>query len=699
MDLNLDTPIQYVKGVGPHYAKVFQRRGINTIKELLEWFPRAYEDRRAARNIASLQINELVSLKAEIVSVRSIQIGKSYRKIYDVTVKDSSGLIHCKYFRMPFKGYFEKLTPGKIVRVVGKVVSYRGQVQFLHPDIKDLESESLSDQLIPIYTETEGVTPSKLRTVMGLALQSVQIPERLPPWMLKKYNLRTRQESLKYIHEPMKEMAKKITSDFASLQSPFHHRIIFEEFFWLELMLAIKKSGIVREKAPQMKSPANFIENAQKHLPFELTKAQKKTLQEILQDLNQAHPMHRLVQGDVGSGKTIVSLLAAYNVIQSGYQAVLMVPTEILADQHFKNASILGQKLKFKVGLLTGRMTAKEKAEIYRKLKKHEIDLVIGTHALIQEDVEFAKLGLVVIDEQHRFGVLQRKILKNKGANSEHPHFLVMTATPIPRTLAMTVYGDLEVSIIDELPKGRAPITTRVVGEKKRSLVLNFLKEQLAKGRQAYVVYPLVEESEKIDLKDAVTQFEILKSQLPEFKIGLLHGRMKSEEKDEIMDQFRAKKIDALVSTTVIEVGVDVPNATMMIIEHAERFGLSQLHQLRGRVGRGAHKSVCVLMLGKAVSYEARDRTNIMAETSDGFKIAEADLEFRGPGEFLGQRQSGLAGFKMANLVRDSEILKMAREAAFELINKDPDLKLIEHQHIKLELNQKHSSTSLATVG
>lgn len=689
MDLSLDTPIQYIKGVGPHYAKVFERRGIYTVHELLEWFPRAYEDRRVARNIRSLQINEIVSLKAEIVSVRSIPTSK-FKKIYDVSVKDDSGVIHCKFFRTPFKGYFERLNPGKMVRVVGKIVSYRGQIQFLHPDIKDLDSELESDQLIPIYTETEGVTPSKLRKVMEIALDSVKIPEKLPGWILKKYGLPTRLESLKHIHVPEKDQS------IANLQSPYHKRIIFEEFFWLELALAIKKVGFIKETSMPMYEKTSILTNIS--LPFELTTAQKRTLQEIFRDLKQPYPMHRLIQGDVGSGKTIVALIAASFVVQNGFQVAIMAPTEILADQHYKNALKLSEQFKIKVDILTGKMTAKDKGEVYNKLKNHDIDLIIGTHALIQDEVEFAKLGLVIVDEQHRFGVLQRKQLKSKGKQI-HPHFLVMTATPIPRTLAMTVYGDLEISVIDELPKGRAPITTRVVGENKRGLVLGFVREQLKKGRQAYVVYPLVETSEKIDLKDAISQFEKWKTDLPGFSIGLLHGRMKSEEKDKIMDDFRANKIQVLISTTVIEVGVDVPNATLMIIEHAERFGLSQLHQLRGRVGRGMHKSVCVLMMGKAVSYEARDRMNIMTETSDGFKIAEADLEFRGPGEFLGEKQSGLPGFKMANLIRDVELLKQAREAAFDLIQKDPSLIHSDHSLIKEELTLQHGATSLATVG
>jgi ATP-dependent DNA helicase RecG len=692
MDLYLDTPIQYLKGVGPHYSKSFEKRGLYSIQELLEWFPRTYEDRRAARTISSLQVNETVSLKAEIVYVKPIFLGK--RKIYDVLVKDASGQIHCKYFRVPFKGYFDRLEPHKMVRVVGKVIEYRGSKQFHHPDIKDATDEEIDDQLIPIYTETEGLTPQRLHKIMGMALDGVysRIPETLPEYLLKKLNLPSKKESLKYIHQPPKEAGP----EFFEQKSPFHKRIIFEEFFWLQLFLAIQEKGKILEDAPQMKKDDQFLEKSKSFLPFELTNAQIKSFEEIRTDICEPHPMRRLIQGDVGSGKTIVSFLAAYYVIKNGYQAALMVPTEILADQHYKNAQNILGKLGVRIEILKGSQTAKEKAAVTDKLIKGEIDLLIGTHALIQEGVDFKNLALAIVDEQHRFGVIQRQKLKQKGYS---PHFLLMTATPIPRTLALTVYGDLQCSIINELPKGRAPITTRVVRQNKHIQVFEFLKDQIKRGRQAYVVYPLVEESEKIDLKNAMTEFESIKKKFPEFKVGLLHGRMKSQEKDEVMNEFRQNKIQILVATTVIEVGVDVPNANIMVVEHSERFGLSQLHQLRGRVGRGTHKSYCVLMLGYAVSEEAYERTAIMAETSDGFKISEKDLEFRGPGEFMGSKQSGLPGFKMGNLVRDLDMLMKARELAFEIIGNDPSLSKPANAILKEQLVRIHGPQALITVG
>lgn len=694
MDLYLDTPIQYLKGVGPHYSKAFEKRGLYSIQELLEWFPRTYEDRRAARTISSLQPNETVSLKAEVVYVKSIFVGRTKRKIYDVLVKDLSGQIHCKYFRVPYKGYFDRLEPRKMVRVVGKVIEYRGSKQFHHPDIKDATDEEIDDQLIPIYTETEGITPQRLHKIMDLALSGVysKIPETMPDYILKKFNLAPKKDAFKFIHQPPKDAGP----EFFEQKSKFHKRIIFEEFFWLQLFLAIQEKGKILEDAPQMKKDPDFMVKAQKYLPFELTNAQKNAFSEIVKDICEPHPMRRLVQGDVGSGKTIVSFLTALFVIKNGYQAALMVPTEILADQHFKNAQNILGKIGVTIEILKGSQTAKEKAAITERLKNGEIDLLIGTHALIQEGVDFKNLALAIVDEQHRFGVLQRQKLKQKGYS---PHFLLMTATPIPRTLALTVYGDLQCSIINELPKGRAPITTRVVRQNKAPQVFEFVKDQLQKGRQAYVVYPLVEESEKIDLKDAMSAYESIKTKFPEYKVGLLHGKMKTQEKDEVMNEFRKNNIQILVATTVIEVGVDVPNANIMVIEHSERFGLSQLHQLRGRVGRGSHKSFCVLMLGHAVSEEGYQRTSIMAETSDGFKISERDLEFRGPGEFMGSKQSGLPGFKMGNLVRDLDVLMKAREIAFDIIDKDPNLSKPENKILKDQLVKIHGPNALITVG
>ena len=689
MSLYFDTPIQYLKGVGPKLGEVLRKKGVRTLGDLLHNFPRTYEDRRAARNIASLQIGETVSIKAEVINVSSYSLGRSRRKIYDVTVRDGSGVIHCKFFRVPYRGYFERFQAGQQVRVIGKVTHYRNRVEFHHPDIQDIKTdEELTDQLIPIYSETEGLSTTRWRKILSKAIDSIEAgelkenTEKLPSWMVSDYGLAQWDETYIKLHRPPKGSG----DDFLTFQTPYHHRIIFEEFFWLEMLLAARKQGVRKEKAPAMKKTSKLKDQLLKSLPFELTGAQKSALSEIEVDLNKDYPMHRMVQGDVGSGKTLVAICSALKSIENGFQTALMVPTEILGQQHFIGAQKLLEPLGLKVGFLSGQMKTKEKKQVLEEIANGQLDLVIGTHALIQTSVEFKNLGLVIIDEQHRFGVEQRKKLVNKG---QSPHFLLMTATPIPRSLAMTVYGDLDVSIINEMPKGRIPIKTRMTYQSKRDKVIGFVRDQLTKGRQAYVVYPLVEESEKIDLKNAEEEFEKIKKDLPEFKIGLLHGKMKSEEKDQIMDQFRNHEFDVLVSTTVIEVGVDVPNANIIWIDHAERFGLSQLHQLRGRVGRGEHKSYCILSLGHAVSEESRARIKLMEDTADGFKIAEADLEIRGPGEFMGARQSGLPGFKMANLVRDLPILKKAREAAFAVIKKDPQLKMQQHQFLKQELNNK----------
>ena len=776
MNLKLDTPVQFIKGVGPKLGDVLKKKGVVTVQDLLEWYPRAYEDRRAARTISSLQPDELVSLKAKVIRVSSFNMGASRRKIYDVTVSDGTGKIHCKFFRVPYKGFFERFKPNQDVRVIGKVGAYRGQIEFNHPDIQDDSPAALDttsgegaakDEMIPVYPESEGLTNRAIRKLIHLALDAVtaesslrgngdggavaparsnsynaesieylgeavprgpkagpkvgrsspggRLPtavrrdarsfgavadepaqavlEKIPEWLRRDYDLVGRLEALENVHRPPENAG----TEFTDQTSPFHRRIIFEEFFWLELYLASKKAGLQRESAPAFKPDLTLVNKLRASLPFQFTGAQARSLDEIIRDLAKPHPMHRLIQGDVGSGKTLVAFAAALVAKENKFQTAIMVPTEILSEQHYQNALKYLEPLGLTVGLLTGSMKQSERQQTYEMLKTGVIDVIVGTHALIQDQVEFRNLGFVVIDEQHRFGVHQRSLLKKKGLS---PHFLVMTATPIPRTLAMTVYGDLDVSVIDELPPGRSPIVTRVTYESKREQVIKFMRDQLKAGRQAYVVYPLVEESEKIDLKDAVSSFKEFEDEFAgEFNVGLLHGKMKSDEKEEVMRKFRAKEFDVLVSTTVIEVGVDVPNANLMLIEHAERFGLSQLHQLRGRVGRGEHKSYCVLMLGRAVSDESRERTQIMEQTSDGFKIAEADLAIRGPGEFLGARQSGLPGFKMANLVRDVKVLQEARDAAFKVLEQDPNLEAPANRSLRNELVRSHGMTALASVG
>ena len=694
MALYLDTDVQYIKGVGPKLAQMLAKKGIYKIEDLFEFYPRAYEDRRAARNIASLRDGEIVSIKAQVLGVSSQNLGRSSRKVYTVLVRDDSGKVACKYFRTPYKGYFERFQTGQWVKVVGKVTNYRGTIEFHHPDIQDPVSSEEEDAIVPIYSDIERLSSKKIRSIYDTAFQALQSPivEKLPDWIRKKYDLVKRHDAVYNLHHPPKGDA----DSFLRFQTPYQKRVIFEELFWLELLMVAKKKGLKKEQGIALEANYELVDKFRAALPFSLTQAQLKAFAEVATDMQAPHPMHRMVQGDVGCGKTMVALMAALFAKSSGYQSAIMVPTEILAKQHFKNAKENLESLGLKIGLLTGSMGAKAKRETLEAVASGEIDICVGTHALIQKEVEFKNLALVIIDEQHRFGVEQRNQLKKKGIA---PHFLLMTATPIPRTLAMTVYGDLDSSIINELPAGRVPILTRVVYESNRHKVMGFLEEQVQSGRQAYIVYPLVEESEKIDLKNATQEFEQLKERYPKINFGLLHGKMKEQEKSEIMESFRKNEIQVLVSTTVIEVGVDVPNANMMIVEHSERFGLSQLHQLRGRVGRGKHKSYCVLMLGNAVGKDSKERCDIMAKHSDGFKIAEADLEIRGPGVFMGTKQSGLPGFTMANLVRDSHILQDARSAAIEILERDPNLDHPEHEEVKKELKKSQGALSLASVG
>lgn len=699
MPLRRDSDLQYIKGVGPKLGAIFHKHGMRTVQDLLEFYPRTFEDRRAARNIASLKENETVSLLATVQQAYSVPLGRSQRKMHDIVIRDQSGSIHCKYFRTPYRGYFERFQPGTQVRVIGKVTLYRGRLEFHHPELREREEEDgiVKDEILPIYTEIEGISSAKISKIIRTAFEQLEEDKKvtedfLPLPVRQAHQLIPLDEALRGLHFPKHSEAETLLLG----KSPSHRRLIFNEFFWLEIFLAARKAGFQKEVALPIHETSKLSGKLIENLPFQLTEAQKNVFLEIQKDLAKSSPMNRLVQGDVGSGKTIVGFLAVCDVVASGFQACLMAPTEILAEQHFKNAVQFLEPLGIKVGFLAGKTKSSERKELLDRLIQGEIDFLIGTHALIEEDVEFKELAFVIIDEQHRFGVEQRARLKRKGLS---PHFLLMTATPIPRTLAMTVYGDLEVSTIRELPKGRQPIQTRVVFESKRAQALQFLQGQILKGRQAYIIYPLVEESEKIDLKNAVEEFEKLKAQFPKIVFDLLHGKMKPAEKDEVMNRFRRGETQVLVSTTVVEVGVDVPNANIILIEHAERFGLSQLHQLRGRVGRGVHKSFCILVMGYAVSEDSMERTRIMEKTNDGFEISEHDLELRGPGQFLGTRQSGLTGFKLAHLVRDQDILQLSREVAFGILREDPGLQQEKHVLIRQELLRSHGQTALAGVG
>ena len=686
--LTVDTPLQYVKGVGPQLSSVFNNRDIYTVKDLLYFLPRTYQDNRRVETLKEIQVGKPSIFVADVVKKSIIPLKSKRRKMYIIVVSDGFSQVSCKFFRIPYKDWFNSLRVGERVEVRGVASLYRSQLEFNHPQIfhakkeQEAEPESKEDVLLPVYTEIESVSQYKIRNIIKTIFDGLEDSHKslewLPEWLRKKYELLSLFESLKGLHFPNKELV----DDYLNFKTEFQKRIIFDEFFESQFYFLLKKQDWEKQKAQEIPIDEKLLSELKSKLPFELTGSQETVLKEIINDLKSNHPMHRLLQGDVGSGKTIVAFLAAAACAKAGYQSALMVPTEILADQHYKNAVKFLEPFGVKVEKLTGKMKAKEKRTVSAVLNSGFCDFCIGTHALIQEGVQFKNLGFVIIDEQHRFGAHQRALLKKKGGQA---HFLVMTATPIPRTLSLTVYGDLEISSIKELPKNRKAIVTRRVFHNKRLEVFNFLRDQVLKGEQAYVVYPLIEESETLDLKNAINQYEKLKEHYKELKWGLLTGKMNSEEKQEVMQKFINKEIDVLVSTTVIEVGVDVPNATVMVVEHAERFGLSQMHQLRGRVGRGSQKSYCIFVLGTQFSQEAKERAYIMETTSDGFKIAEKDLEIRGPGEFLGSRQSGLPTFKTANIIRDTDILSIAKKASKDLLAKDASLKAPEHSQTKIK--------------
>ncbi len=665
--------VQYVKGIGPQRAKVLSRLGIRTVQDALFYLPYRYEDRRLQRKISELSYDEFQSIYGKVVSAELINTPRGKMKIFELVVSDGTGVVTAKWFNQPYmKKVFKK---GDMVYLSGVVKRnrYWGVGFEIHnPEYEIITEDDSGDKIhthriVPIYRCTARLTARNLRRMMfniiNFALPYIE--DYMPRELIEKYRLPSLRDALLNVHFPTEDVSVDELNQFRSI---YHKRLSFDELFLLQAGLAIMKQGVTKERGISFVCEGNLWNEVRQKLPFKLTSAQCRVIEEIYNDMESPHPMNRLIQGDVGSGKTIVALSAMLRAVECGYQAALMAPTEILAEQHFNNIKELLRDIDVNVELLTGSKKDRKTEEI----ASGEINIVIGTHALIQETVEFRALGLVVIDEQHRFGVIQRATLRKKGFN---PDVLVMTATPIPRTLSLTLYGDLDYSVIDELPPNRRPVVTKLYQHNQRALLVKFIKGELKKGRQVYVVYPLIEESEKLQLQDAITGREELESMLPEYRIGLIHGKMKPHEKEEVMSQFKSGKIDVLVSTTVIEVGVDVPNATVMVVFHAERFGLSQLHQLRGRVGRGAHKSYCLLLAHGRLTEEARKRLYCMIKYNDGFRIAEEDFKIRGPGELFGTRQSGMPDLRVADLLRDGRILAAARKEAFSLVNKDPDMK------------------------
>lgn len=640
-----------------------------------------YLDYRQIQKIRTLTPGPQKCLVGEVVGLGTRPLGGSRRKICEMVVSDGTGIALVVWFHFNEK-YLKKLYPtGKKILVAGDCQRFGAKIQFAHPEIEEWDDDSGSGlSFVPVYPLTEGLYQKTIRKIIRQALDQF-----LPALEESPYSVRasgdaklSMRESIAAIHAPPPDCEAAALNDQSSR---WHQRVIYDEMFYLQLGMALKKIDYKKEEGVAIASAGLWRQKVRAALPFKLTAAQSRVIDEIAADLALSQPMNRLVQGDVGSGKTLVAFLSGLDVCEAGFQVALMAPTEILAQQHQINLSKLAGPLGLRVELLTRTTPKPQKEKILQDLKTDDLSFVIGTHALIQEEVGFSKLGLVIVDEQHRFGVMQRAALKSKATVA--PHVLVMTATPIPRTLAMSVYGDLDVSVVDEMPAGRKPIATKVFRDSQRKRMLDLLASEIAAGRQAYVVYPLIEESEKSDLKNAVEGVSQLQEHFPKFTVGLLHGKMKSDEKDTVMARFKSGEIRILVSTTVIEVGVDVPNATVMVVEHAERFGLSQLHQLRGRVGRGAHQSYCYLMAGYAQCDETRYRLGVMEETTDGFKVAEEDLKIRGPGDFIGTRQSGLPEFRLAQLVRDGHLLAVARKRAQEIVEIDPTLSQPEHVLLK----------------
>ncbi len=650
-----------------------------TVEDLLLYLPLRYEDRSHLARIVELRENMWASIEVVVRVTSSYAVKGGQLTIFELSASDETGQIRAFWWNRP---WLEKTFPrGTRVILYGqwRYNAPRRCFEVENPDFEVLTEEDdiaaaiHTGRRVPVYRKLGAFTTRPLRAILYHLVQQLtaeNVPETLPEETRRRLHLIPRHEALRQVHFPDEETPLE---DYNEVRSPAHRRLILEEFLRLQLALGLRREERERSpKGPRIRVDDRIREVVRAILPFRLTDGQRHALREIVRDMCSSRPMNRLLQGDVGSGKTIVALLAMVVAVENGYQAALMVPTEILAEQHARNIKRLLAHTPYRVELLTGSLRNAEKRELHEALSRGEIQIVIGTHALIQEGVRFHNLGLVVIDEQHRFGVLQRAELIRRGYN---PDVLVMTATPIPRSLAMTVYGDLDVSIIRDLPPGRTPVRTFLRTEEARPAIYHFIATQVRAGRQAYIVYPLVEESEKMDLLNATQMADHLQRVVfPEFRVGLLHGKMRPAEKDDVMRRFLEREIDILVATTVIEVGVDVPNATVMLIEHAERFGLAQLHQLRGRVGRGAAESYCILLAHDLTTPEARERLRVMVETTDGFKIAEKDLEIRGPGELMGTRQSGAPVFRIAHLVRDRNLLELARREARLLLARRPQL-------------------------
>jgi len=746
--LEPSTPVQYVKGIGPRLAEVLAAKDIRTVDDLLHYLPFRYEDRLNPRSVAELRAGEMATVIAE---VRNSGLFRTRRMpIFQLTVGQGRTRLKCIWFNAAYLQ--DRFQAGQMVALYGKVEEDRdGQLQIIQPQFEilgDINEEGGADEaekkaaasleigrIVPIYESTgQGkLTPRWFRRIIRFALENLSpdLPDPVPAAVRAHLSLASPREALFKVHWPD---AGESFTNLQSSRTPAHIRMIFDELFFIELGLELKRREQKAQTGIAFRLDGSVREAIKKILPFHPTAAQKKVLKEIATDMQTPCPMRRLLQGDVGSGKTIVAFQAAIIAIENGYQVALMAPTEILAQQHYFSARQILERAGYRIVLLTGSLEQDRKRDVRRHIAQGNAQLIIGTHALIQDRVEFENLGLVVVDEQHRFGVMQRLKLMKKtddarqdagqapapaknhvGADAlvrpgerssplppAEPDVLVMTATPIPRTLALTLYGDLDLSVLDELPPGRTPVVTRSLPDERAPEVWDFLRKQIAAGHQAYVVYPVIEENEEKELKAAEQMHRQLRDKIfPSLHVGLLHGRLDADEKERVMREFQQGKIEILVATTVIEVGVDVPNATVMVIEHADRFGLAQLHQLRGRIGRGAAKSYCVLMRGGKVSEEGERRLDAMVRSNDGFQIAELDLELRGPGEFFGTKQAGIPSFRVANIIRDRQLLEAAkREAAFVISGPNPEISKEEIDRALREMRSRWAmSYGLVEVG
>ena len=729
--LEPSTPVQYVKGIGPRLAEILAAKGIATVDDLLHYLPFRYEDRLNPRSVAELRAGEMATVIAE---VRNSGLFRTRRMpIFQLTVGQGRTKLKCIWFNAAYLQ--DRFQAGQMVALYGKVEEDRdGELQIVQPQFEilgDINEEGGADEaekkaaasleigrIVPIYESTaQGkLTPRWFRRIIRWTLENLNhnLPDPIPAAVRAHMSLVAPREAWWKVHWPD---AGESFSDLQSSRTAAHIRLIFDELFFIELGLELKRREQKAQTGIVFRLDGGVREAIKKILPFHPTAAQKRVLKEIATDMQTPCPMRRLLQGDVGSGKTIVAFQAAIIAIENGYQVALMAPTEILAQQHYFSARQILERAGYRIVLLTGSLEQGRKRDVRRHIAQGNAQLVIGTHALIQDRVEFENLGLVVVDEQHRFGVMQRLKLMRKsdearvGAGGDarrstdsdpEPDVLVMTATPIPRTLALTLYGDLDVSVLDELPPGRTPVVTRSLADERAPEVWDFVRKQIGAGHQAYVVYPVIEENEERELKAAQQMHRQLREKIfPNLHVGLLHGRLDADEKEHVMREFQQGKIEILVATTVIEVGVDVPNATVMVIEHADRFGLAQLHQLRGRIGRGAAKSYCVLMRGGKVSEEGERRLDAMVRSNDGFHIAELDLELRGPGEFFGTKQAGIPSFRVANIIRDRQLLEAAkREAAFVISGPNAEISKEEIDRALREMRSRWAmSYGLVEVG